>query len=113
MSIQVRRRTRFIQGSKERVDTIASRTPNLVLSWILKCSIFPRLEQSTFSDGGCSLFAKAIEAPSLGRGAFTDSDDLELLQNEENIEICSSVRKTKGIIELDPAIARDIADSDE
>jgi hypothetical protein len=42
-----------------------------------------------------------------------DSEDLELLPIEENIVICSSVRKTKGIIELDPAIARDIADSDE
>jgi predicted DNA-binding antitoxin AbrB/MazE fold protein len=42
-----------------------------------------------------------------------DSEDLELLPIEENTEIGSSVRKTKGIIKLDPAIARNIADSDE
>jgi predicted DNA-binding antitoxin AbrB/MazE fold protein len=42
-----------------------------------------------------------------------DSADLELLPIEENIEIGSPVRKTKGIIKLDPAISRDFADSDE
>jgi hypothetical protein len=42
-----------------------------------------------------------------------DSADLDHLPIEENIEIGSPVRKTKGIIKLDPAIARDIADSDE
>lgn len=42
-----------------------------------------------------------------------DSEVLELLPIEANTEIGSSVRKTKGIIKLDPAIARDIADSDE
>jgi hypothetical protein len=42
-----------------------------------------------------------------------DSEDLELLPIGENTEISRPVRKTKGIIKLDPAIARDIADSDE
>ncbi|MCX6676545.1 MAG: antitoxin family protein [Methanothrix sp.] len=41
-----------------------------------------------------------------------DSEDLELLQIEGNIEIGSPVRKAKGIIKLDPAVARDIADSE-
>ncbi|MEI6103008.1 MAG: antitoxin family protein [Methanothrix sp.] len=40
--------------------------------------------------------------------------DLNLQPGEEvDIEIGNSVRSTKGIIKLDPAIARDIADSDE
>ena len=43
----------------------------------------------------------------------SDSADLDHLPIEENIEIGSPVRKTKGIIKLDPAIARDFADSDE
>jgi len=42
-----------------------------------------------------------------------DSEVVELLPIEENTEIGSPVRKTKGIIKLDLAIARDIADSDE
>ena len=42
-----------------------------------------------------------------------DSEVLELLPIEENTETGSPVRKTKGLIKLDPAIARDIADSDE
>jgi Protein of unknown function DUF104. len=40
------------------------------------------------------------------------SEDLELLPIEENTEIGSPVRKTKGIIKLDPAVARDISDSE-
>jgi hypothetical protein len=40
------------------------------------------------------------------------SEDLELLQIEENSEIGSPVRKTKGIIKLDHAVARDLADSE-
>jgi hypothetical protein len=40
--------------------------------------------------------------------------DLNLQPGEEvDIEIGNSVRSTKGIIKLDPTIARDIADSDE
>jgi predicted DNA-binding antitoxin AbrB/MazE fold protein len=42
-----------------------------------------------------------------------DSEYLELLPIGENTESGSPVRKTKGLIKLDPAIARDIADSDE
>jgi len=38
-----------IQGSKERIDSIVSLTPSPVLSWILKCSISPRLEISRSS----------------------------------------------------------------
>jgi predicted DNA-binding antitoxin AbrB/MazE fold protein len=38
---------------------------------------------------------------------------LQLLPIEENTEIGSPIRKTKDLIKLDPAIARDIADSDE
>ncbi len=40
--------------------------------------------------------------------------DIDLLPGEEvDIEIKSPVRRTKGIIKLDLAIAKDIADSDE
>jgi predicted DNA-binding antitoxin AbrB/MazE fold protein len=42
-----------------------------------------------------------------------DSEVVELLPIEENTEIGSPVRKTKGIIKHDLAIAREIADSDE
>ena len=40
------------------------------------------------------------------------SDDIDLLSAEIGIENDSLVRRTKGIIKLDPGIARDIADSD-
>jgi predicted DNA-binding antitoxin AbrB/MazE fold protein len=42
-----------------------------------------------------------------------DSEVVKLLPIEENTEIGSPVRKTKGLIKLDLAIAREIADSDE
>jgi hypothetical protein len=39
---------------------------------------------------------------------------VQLMPGEEvEIEIANPVRRTKGIIKLDPAIARDIADSEE
>ena len=40
------------------------------------------------------------------------SEVLELLPIGENTEIVSPIRKTKGIIKLDSAVARDIADSE-
>ena len=47
-------------------------------------------------------------------GVLKPLGDIDLLPGEEvDIEIGSPVRRTKGIIKLDPAIARDIADSDE
>ena len=47
-------------------------------------------------------------------GVLKPIKDLKLMPGEEvEIEILSPVRRTKGIIKLDPAIARDIADSDE
>lgn len=47
-------------------------------------------------------------------GVLKPLDDIDLLPGEVvDIEIGSPVRRTKGIIKLDPAIARDIADSDE
>jgi predicted DNA-binding antitoxin AbrB/MazE fold protein len=47
-------------------------------------------------------------------GVLKPITDLNLRQGEEvDIEISNSVRSTKGIIKLDPAIAKDIADSDE
>ena len=39
------------------------------------------------------------------------SEDLELLPIGEKTEIVSPIRKTKGIIKLDPAVAKDITDS--
>ena len=47
-------------------------------------------------------------------GVLKPLTDLNLQPGEEvDIEIGNSVRSTKGIIKLDPAIARDIADSDD
>ena len=47
-------------------------------------------------------------------GVLKPLEGIDLLPGEEvDIEIGSPVRRTKGIIKLDPAIARDIADSDE
>ena len=47
-------------------------------------------------------------------GVLKPLKDLNLQPGEEvDIEISNSVRSTKGIIKLDPAIARDIADSDD
>jgi predicted DNA-binding antitoxin AbrB/MazE fold protein len=47
-------------------------------------------------------------------GILKPVQDLDLASGEEvEIEIGRSVRRTKGIIKLDPEIARDIADSDE
>jgi predicted DNA-binding antitoxin AbrB/MazE fold protein len=47
-------------------------------------------------------------------GILKPVQDLGLTSGEEvEIEICRPVRRTKGIIKLDPDIARDIADSDE
>jgi predicted DNA-binding antitoxin AbrB/MazE fold protein len=40
------------------------------------------------------------------------SNDRGLLLTEESIENSSPVRRTKGIIKLDPDVAKDIADSD-
>lgn len=47
-------------------------------------------------------------------GVLKPLADLDLQPGEEvDIEIGSSVRRTKGIIKPDPAVARDIADSDD
>lgn len=47
-------------------------------------------------------------------GVLKPLTDLNHQPGEEvDIEIGNSVRSTKGIIKLDPTIARDIADSDE
>lgn len=47
-------------------------------------------------------------------GVLKPKNDLKLMPGEEvEIEIVNPVRRTKGIIKLDPAIAKDIADSEE
>ena len=61
-------------------------------------------------DGMIKMRTKAIYE----NGVLKPLTDLNLRPGEEvDIEIANSVRSTKGIIKLDPAIARDIADSDE
>ena len=47
-------------------------------------------------------------------GVLKPINELRLMPGEEvEIEIVNPVRKSRGIIKLDPAIAKDIADSEE
>ena len=47
-------------------------------------------------------------------GVLKPINELKLMPGEEvEIEIVNPVRKSRGIIKLDPAIAKDIADSEE
>lgn len=64
----------------------------------------------TNDDGMIKMRTRAIYE----NGVLKPLGDIDLLPGEEvDIEIGSPVRRTKGIIKLDPVIARDIADSDE